>query len=370
MKRVSRGAIFWGAALITMGIVILLIQQGYVDDQLLANAGQWWPLLLIGVGVAVIFAGVLGSVATALAGVLLGVMAGALISGATSIPVSCGNEATAVQAYQDGSFDQSSADVTVDLSCVTFDVAGGPGSDWAVQADEQSTHDMTVTSDSDSLDLHTDAGVVFEGRRHVALTVPEDKGTNLEVSLNAGEATFDLADGQWGELNLTGKRLRGHRRPRRRGAGFAGCIAERGVHVHPAVEGQPHRFSRHYGQRGISRGLRPRRGGGPPGHLRQRHRDGPQPRRTGVHPGRRPVAESRAMTICGYEDRDRLQRERCVVQRESGGRLLMNTSGCIGPSGTGESGASRPGPQSTSTSTRPSRVCCGSCSPSSRGAGS
>ena len=204
MRRVSRGAIFWGAALITMGIVILLIQQGLVDDQLLANAGQWWPLLLIGVGVAVIFAGVMGSVATALAGVLLGVMAGALISGATSIPVSCGNEASAVQAYQDGSFDASGAEITVDLSCVTFDVAGGPGSDWAVQADEQSTHDMTVTSDSDSLDLHTDAGVVFEGRRHVALTVPADEGTNLDVSLNAGEATFDLADGRWGELDLTG----------------------------------------------------------------------------------------------------------------------------------------------------------------------
>ena len=56
----------------------------------------------------------------------------------------------------------------------------------------------------------------------MALTVPEDEGTNLEVSLNAGEATFDLADGQWGELNLTGNASASTVDLVRRGAGFAG----------------------------------------------------------------------------------------------------------------------------------------------------
>lgn len=205
MNRMSRGAIFWGAALITMGVVILLIEQGFVDEQLLADAGQWWPLLLIGVGVAVIFAGVLGSVATGLAGILLGVMAGALIAGGASLPTTCADTAGPVSAFRDGSFSDSQADVVVDLSCVTLEVSGGSGSDWVVEADEQSAPDLNLSSDAGRLELRTDPGVVgFEARRHVAMTVPGSDGTNLDVSVNAGEGTFDLADGQWGEFDLTG----------------------------------------------------------------------------------------------------------------------------------------------------------------------
>jgi len=205
MNRMSRGAIFWGAALITMGVVILLIEQGFVDDQLLADAGQWWPLLLIGVGVAVIFAGVLGSVATGLAGVLLGVMAGALIAGGASFPTTCADTAGPVSAFRDGSFSDSQADVVVDLSCITLEVSGGSGSDWVVQADQDSAPDLNLSSDSGRLELKTDPGVVgFDARRHVVMTVPGGDRTNLNMSLNAGEGTFDLADGQWGELDLTG----------------------------------------------------------------------------------------------------------------------------------------------------------------------
>ena len=144
MKRVSRGAIFWGAALIAAGVTILLIQQGYVDEQLLADAGQWWPLLIIGAGVAIIFAGILGSVATGLAGLLLGVMVGAVISGATSLPTNCSGEADPVQAFQDGSFDGSGADVIADLSCITFEVSGGSGSNWAVETDEDTQNDLDL----------------------------------------------------------------------------------------------------------------------------------------------------------------------------------------------------------------------------------
>jgi hypothetical protein len=205
MKRMSRGAIFWGTALITTGLVILLVQQGYIDQQVLSNAGQWWPLLLIGAGLAVIFAGVLGAVSTALAGVLVGVMVGALISGGGSFPTTCGDTTAPVGPLDDGSFDGSGADVVVDLSCITLEISGGSGSDWAVAADEASAPNLEVTAESDHLGLRTSEGVVgFEGRRHVALTVPGDDGTNLDVSTNAGEGTFDLSDGRWGRVELTG----------------------------------------------------------------------------------------------------------------------------------------------------------------------
>ena len=81
MQRVSRGAVFWGAAFITAGIVVLAIQQGWITEQVLSDAAQWWPLFLIGAGVAIIFAGALGVLATAAAGILLGVLVGGLIGG-------------------------------------------------------------------------------------------------------------------------------------------------------------------------------------------------------------------------------------------------------------------------------------------------
>jgi hypothetical protein len=205
MKRMSRGAIFWGAAFIAAGVTILLIQQGYINEQLLADAGQWWPLLLIGAGVAVIFAGVLGSVATGLAGILLGVMAGALLSGATAIPTGCGDTTSPVHAVADGAFSDPGADVVIDLNCVTLEVAGEDGANWVLELDDASEANMTVSADSDRLQLSTPDDVTdFDARRHVVLTVPGDEGTNLDVSTNAGDSTFDLSDGDWGEVVLSG----------------------------------------------------------------------------------------------------------------------------------------------------------------------
>ncbi len=217
MKRVSRGAIFWGAALITTGVVVLLIQQGYVDEQLLANAGQWWPLLLIiGVGVAVIFAGVLGSVATALAGLLLGVMVGALISGATSIPASCAGEASAVQALPGRVVRRVRGRRHRGPELRHPRGAGGPGSDWAVQADEQSTQNdrrppiRTASSCRPmTASCSTDAGTWRSrcpGRGHEPRGVPERRRGDLRPGRRAVGSSS----------NLTGNASASTRRPLRR----------------------------------------------------------------------------------------------------------------------------------------------------------
>ena len=34
MRRVSRGAVFWGSALVTAGLLILAVQQGLIDESL------------------------------------------------------------------------------------------------------------------------------------------------------------------------------------------------------------------------------------------------------------------------------------------------------------------------------------------------
>ncbi|RPH36599.1 MAG: hypothetical protein EHM90_01630 [Chloroflexi bacterium] len=210
MRPVSRGAVFWGAAFVTAGVVVLAIQQGWISEDVLGQAAQWWPLFLIGAGVAIIFAGTLGVIATAAAGVLLGLLVGGLIGGGANISTACGpGEPGPLQAYQDGSF-SGAADVEIDLNCVTLVVAGGPGNDWSLEADEESADRIDFSVDEDSFDLQADDTLVTTQRLNVSVAIPADESTNVSSSLNAGEATFDLSDGQWGGVDLSGNAVAIH----------------------------------------------------------------------------------------------------------------------------------------------------------------
>jgi len=205
MKSAPRGAMFWGAALVTAGVVILAIQQGYVSDEILAEASRWWPLILIGAGVAVIFAGRLGVVAVGLAGVLLGALIGGLVGGGGSFPTACGGDDPGpLHAFEHGSFGGIGADVELDLNCVSLEVVGGAGHEWIVEADEETGSDLELSSGEQSLEIRSGDAVSLGGRRHVAVTLPQDDGTNISTSLNAGDATLDLAGGHWGAIQVEG----------------------------------------------------------------------------------------------------------------------------------------------------------------------
>jgi LiaI-LiaF-like transmembrane region len=199
------GAIFWGAAFVSAGIVILAIQQGWVSSVTLNEAIQWWPLILIGAGIAVIFAGALGSVATALAGALLGVLVGGLIGSGGALPTACaGGDPGPLQPFGEGSFVGREADVELDLNCVTLEVAGGAGKGWVLHADEDSVSDLEVDSGDRGLEIRSGDVVSLGGRRHVALVLHAERDINLSASLNAGEATLELGAARWGVIDVEG----------------------------------------------------------------------------------------------------------------------------------------------------------------------
>jgi hypothetical protein len=206
VRPVSRGAVFWGAGLVTAGLVVLALQQGILTDDLVNQAVDWWPLILIGAGVAIIFSGALGVVATALAGVLVGILIGGFIGGAASFPSGCGTgDPLPLRPFEDGSLD-GAADVEIELDCVTLEVAGGDDDGWIVEADEETADLLDVSSDDGALGVRAKDTVVLGGehRLHVGVTVPGGAGTNLSTSLNAGDAALDLSDGQWGSLSVEG----------------------------------------------------------------------------------------------------------------------------------------------------------------------
>jgi hypothetical protein len=210
MRRVSRGAVFWGSALVTAGLLILAIQQGLIDEALLLDIGQWWPLLLIGAGVAIVFAGALGVVAVALSGVLLGLLVGGLVSGATSLPVGCGNDdPEEVSVVEDGTFSGDAPTIHLELDCATLILGGGSGDDWSVEADEDTADEIQVESGDDQLTIRTDDDETFAtgDRRHLEVTVPRDTGASLGVSVNAADTDLDLSDGAWSQVDFSGNAM-------------------------------------------------------------------------------------------------------------------------------------------------------------------
>ena len=79
--RIRRGFLFWGLFLIPLGAIPLLVRGGYLSEDLLTNAWQLWPLILIGLGLALLLgrsqAGLIGTVVVALT---LGGLAGAALA--------------------------------------------------------------------------------------------------------------------------------------------------------------------------------------------------------------------------------------------------------------------------------------------------
>jgi hypothetical protein len=213
MQAVSRGAIFWGLALITGGLVVLALQQDWISGELLADIGRFWPVLLIGAGVALIFAGTLGVVATALAGIFLGALVGALIGGVALGPVSVGcgtGDPGPLAPFEDGTFSGDGAQVRLELNCTALEVVGGDSdSDWSVEADADAAEDIDLSADGDSLAVRTDETVVvgLDSPRAIEVTIPRSVETALELQFNAGDATVDLADGTWGALDLDGNAM-------------------------------------------------------------------------------------------------------------------------------------------------------------------
>ena len=80
--RIRRGLLFWGLFLIPMGLVPLLDRAGVLPDDLFSDIWRWWPLLLIGLGVALLLgrtqAGLIG---TAVIAIVLGTVVGTALTG-------------------------------------------------------------------------------------------------------------------------------------------------------------------------------------------------------------------------------------------------------------------------------------------------
>jgi len=202
---INRGLVFWGVALITAGVVALAIQSGVVDGESARQLWRLWPVALIVIGIAVIAARTpFALVATLAAGLVVGGMAGTLVSGLPDgMNIGCGGEPT--EGMTDGgSFAGGAATVELDFSCGDLAVATEPGPEWGVEARYAADAAPAISFSESSLRVGVDeVGGPFgfsERRQAWDVTIPTEVDLDLSVDTNAASSDLRLDDGSFSNL--------------------------------------------------------------------------------------------------------------------------------------------------------------------------
>jgi hypothetical protein len=201
--QVNRGLVFWGIALITAGAVALLIQTGTIDGDWARQAWQYWPVALILVGLAIIAARTpFALVATIVAAVAVGGMAGTLVAGwPQGFSFGCTGDLDQGQT-ESGTF-SSRAEVDLELNCGELSVTSAAGDGWEINARHAPDAEPEITSGESSLRVRAEGGPWFtDSRQAWDVTLPADVELELDVSANAASSRLDLADATLAQLSL------------------------------------------------------------------------------------------------------------------------------------------------------------------------
>jgi hypothetical protein len=203
--RINRGLVFWGVALITAGAVALAIQSGVIAGESARDLWRFWPVVLIVIGIAVIAARTpFALVATLVAGLVVGGMAGTLITGwPGGIGIGCGGQADELVSSE-GSF-AGSASVDLDFNCGELAISTASGSDWSVGARYGGGNEPRISADDGSLRVSADGDGPFgfaDRRQEWNVTLPTDADLGLSVDANAASSQLDLDDATFTELGI------------------------------------------------------------------------------------------------------------------------------------------------------------------------
>ena len=205
----DRRLLNWGLFFILLGATPLAVRQGFLTE---ASVDRWWslwPLFLVAAGVGLLlrrtpfeFAGGLLAAGT------LGVMAGSLLAGGFgSFPIAgCGDDrGTVAFPTRDGTLSPG-GNVRVELNCGDLTLVSGAGSGWRVEGVDEDGTGPRIDATADRLTVRSaeeGAPFGFLGKRdRWTVAVPGTIGLDLDVAVNAGRGTLDLADGSYGRVAI------------------------------------------------------------------------------------------------------------------------------------------------------------------------
>ncbi len=189
--RIRRGLLFTGLFLIPVGGLTLLVRGGSLDADALRDAWRLWPLVLVGLGLAILFGRTRGAaLGTAIAALAIGTIVGAgLASGSlVGFGVCSDTNADLHTLDQSGTFD-GPATVRMDLRCGTLDLTTEPGAGWHFRSSYAGPPPI-VAADAARLGLRVPGDAVR--RQSWTVRLAPDKVGDVELTINAANGTMRL----------------------------------------------------------------------------------------------------------------------------------------------------------------------------------
>lgn len=190
--RIRRGLLFWGLFLIPVGSLTLLVRGGYLDADVMRDAWRLWPLVLVGIGLAILLGRTKGAaVGTAISGLVLGLIVGGGFASGSWIGFGvCSDSSSDLQVLdRSGTFDGPAA-VRLEVRCGTVDLATEAGTGWHLQASYAGPPPI-VDATSARLELRVPDGDDVR-RQDWTVRVAPDRLSDVELSINAANGTMRL----------------------------------------------------------------------------------------------------------------------------------------------------------------------------------
>jgi hypothetical protein len=189
--RIDRGYLFWGIFFVLLGAIPLADREGWIHVGGLGDVWRLWPLILIGIGAAILFSRTsLGLVVTIVAAVILGALAGTAISSVGTDVFDCvrtGQVSGLERTAADGTLAPGS-DVEVHIDCGDLRVATTPGSGWDLDA-YHAGGPPQVDATTDGLSIEPAEGA--PRRQDWTLQLPSTLAS-LQVTSNAASTDLGL----------------------------------------------------------------------------------------------------------------------------------------------------------------------------------
>ena len=211
--RIHRDLAGWGVFFIVAGGLPLAVQTGLLDPAVLDRWWSFWPLILVGIGLGLIFTRtplemVGGLIVSGTFGLLAAGILTSGFSGIGDLPSGvCGSGedggGTPFQA-RTGAFG-SDASVSVDVACGTVEIITNGGQSWTVEGVDDAGRGPRIEADGESLSVSSpedDFGGFLDERDRWVVSLPTASRLDLLMSVDAGSVVADLQEARLGVLDV------------------------------------------------------------------------------------------------------------------------------------------------------------------------
>ena len=200
LMKLNRGRLNWGVFFIALGAVPLAYHQGVFSASAIGDAWRLWPLVLVGIGLAIVLsrtpAYFVGGLVIAAA---MGLVFGSLFAIGPQLGCGHGNGGSN-SISRDGNF-AGGANVSLDLQCGRANVTTSPDSQWHVRSSGTISGNADISNSADSLSVTSgghDGWWIDRGDETWDIALPAGQSMALSVSVDAGDAHLNL-----GGVNLS-----------------------------------------------------------------------------------------------------------------------------------------------------------------------